>query len=608
MILNLLVLALVALCGYLWSAKGFFSSFLHLVCVIIAGAVAFGVWEPVSIMVLNASPSRGMLASIGGNAWTIGLLIPFAVALVLLRVVSDKIVRANVTQNTIVDYVGGGVCGVLTGIISIGILVIGLGNLRFTDTTMGMGYRPIWHSSQRATQGGSLVYEGGLWVPADKLTGMLYTHLSLAAFSSPEPLAKWQPMPHIAGPASKLTYNEGAARNTAKPRDVTFRGTYIVGQEDGSSPIGELLADSWGEGQKYVDMFGEPVSRGTLFGVKFELGSEAKESTGQHMVSPGQLRLICEPLDASGKPTGEPSTTIFPIALISQGDSSAADSFGRWRFDAEGVHVSSVGGSSSSIMAAEFIVPTNARPIAMYVKGTRIRLDSTEEAPSKFATVGMRDAAVRSGTIVKTVKMENLDRSNAVEVSERDVGSRGEGVISVTTRLGMREAFQVSQRRQLVLGEKNRIVSGVGTWTPEEVSKGRDISQALKVDRFAVPPGTLMVQVDVSSSTVASLLGTVGRNAAETDAFYLVDTQGTPYQAVGYIYKDRNRYDIRYLPGQPLTGSGDIEAPGLSSVRDDQELKLLFLVSQGVELQSFVIGQAVVLDLEKPRPLNDRVD
>ncbi len=610
MILNLIVLALVALVAYLWSIKGFFSSFLHMVCVIIAGAVAFGVWEPASIMVLNMAPTRGPLASLSGNAWGIGLLLPFAVSLLLLRVVTDKFIRANVNQATLVNYIGGGACGVVSGILAVGIMVIGFGSFRFTDSTMGMGYKPIWHTSERATKGGSLVDQGGLWVPADKLTGMFYGHLSQTSFYAPEPLSKWHPQPHLEGPSARLTYNDGATRNTLRPRDVEFRGLYIVGKEDGTSPANELLIDSFTpDAQKYVNIKGEPVPTGKLLGVKFELGSEAKESTGQHMISPGQLRLLVEPLDAAGRPTGEPSINIFPVALISQGDSAVADSFGRWRFDAEGLHVSSVGGGSSALMSAEFLVPARTRPIALYVKNTRLRLDNVAEEPARFGSVSMRDAQIRAGSILRSARMTTLDRSRAVRIGESDISGRGgETAIVVSTRLGMQRAFQTAQKRSLDLDANRRITSGVGSWTPAEVSRGRDIAQNLKVDRFYVPDGTLMVQVDVGPGSAGSLLGEVGRNAGANDAYYLIDTQGTAYQAIGYIYEDKNRYDIRYLPGQPINGVADLAVPGLSGVRDDQKLTLLFAVSRGVQLQSFVIGDKVVFELDKPRLLDDRVD
>jgi len=607
MVLNFITVALVLFIAYMWSIRGFYSSFLQMVAVIVAGAIAFAFWEPISLWLLNVAPEKGMLKSVGGNAWMLGLLIPFIVSLVIVRVIFDKTLRANVALTTLANYIGGGICGLVTGTLTVGILVIALGNLWYTDSTMGMGYRPVWYTSDRATGGGSLVYDDKLWIPADKLTAKFYGHLSRAAFFSPEPLDKWHPEIEIEGPAARITYANGNARNTVRPEDVSLQGVYVVGS-DRNTPARDLLSYEGGtKVQKYTDLSGNPVSTGQLFGIKFKLEAGAKDSTAQHMIGPGQVRLVVQPVDASGKPTGEPGQEIFPVALISQGDSSQANSYGRWRFEAEGVHISSVGGGASSTMAAEFLVPPGVQPIAVYVKGVRLKLDqNTLSTATKFANAGMRDAQVSAGTILKSTKAEDLDKSMAFTIDGASIGGRGSSsMVTMSSRLG-REAFQSSAKRGLELDDKKEIVSGKGTWTPQEVSKGRDISSKLKVDRFAVPPGTLLLQIDVSPTTKASLLGDVGSVADEKDPFYLIDTQGTLYQAVGYIYKDRERYDIRYFPGRPLRGQVDLDVPGLTNVRDDQKLKLIFLISRNVELEAFAIGDKVVFEVVPPRLMKTR--
>ena len=52
MIMSLIALGVVAGLGYLWATRGFFSALLNLICVVIAGAVAFGLWEPVAFLIL----------------------------------------------------------------------------------------------------------------------------------------------------------------------------------------------------------------------------------------------------------------------------------------------------------------------------------------------------------------------------------------------------------------------------------------------------------------------------------------------------------------------------------------------------------------------------
>ena len=45
MIMNIAVVVLVLLIGYWWANQGLFSAIIHLLCVIVAGAVALAFWE-----------------------------------------------------------------------------------------------------------------------------------------------------------------------------------------------------------------------------------------------------------------------------------------------------------------------------------------------------------------------------------------------------------------------------------------------------------------------------------------------------------------------------------------------------------------------------------
>ena len=103
MILNLIVVAIVLLVAYMWTAQGFFSALIHLMCTIVAGAMAFALWEPLTYaFLLNATPSL---------AWTVGLVIPFVVFLVGLRVATDKLITRDVKMPGAVDFAGGGIAG-----------------------------------------------------------------------------------------------------------------------------------------------------------------------------------------------------------------------------------------------------------------------------------------------------------------------------------------------------------------------------------------------------------------------------------------------------------------------------------------------------------------
>src|SRR3982751_2232102 len=101
--------------GFIWLTRGFFSSLIHLICTIIAGAIAFAAWEPVSYWLLESSPTGGIMSFLAGIAWGVGLILPFAVSLIVLRLIVDKLLPGNVVLQQKLDYIGGGVCGVFSG-------------------------------------------------------------------------------------------------------------------------------------------------------------------------------------------------------------------------------------------------------------------------------------------------------------------------------------------------------------------------------------------------------------------------------------------------------------------------------------------------------------
>ena len=75
MILSLIVIAIIGGLTYFWLTRGFFNAFLHLLCTVMAGALAFALWEKTSYFLLGIMPSTGALAFLQGASWGIGLLL-----------------------------------------------------------------------------------------------------------------------------------------------------------------------------------------------------------------------------------------------------------------------------------------------------------------------------------------------------------------------------------------------------------------------------------------------------------------------------------------------------------------------------------------------------
>ncbi len=170
MILNIFVCVFLLGMVVLWSTYGLFSALLNLLVVITAGLLAFAMWEPVAHWMLGMGWS---------SAWGLGLLMPYAVVLIALRLAVKAAVRKNLGFHTMVDQIGGGAFGLLAGILTAGTVVIGAGLMPSGDKgLLGVqGY--ILDGSGRITKDS---HGSSLWLAVDRYAGGLYEALSVGAF------------------------------------------------------------------------------------------------------------------------------------------------------------------------------------------------------------------------------------------------------------------------------------------------------------------------------------------------------------------------------------------------------------------------------------------
>ena len=124
--------------------QGMLSAFLHMICVVSAGAIALGLLEPLGY---------GLLDSVGGfAAYMAGttLILVFLISLLVLRLSMDSLVPDNLNFNKSVDWVGAAIfalCG------------------RLIDAMQHPLYGPIQHSKDPAggeappqTEGYGVIY------------------------------------------------------------------------------------------------------------------------------------------------------------------------------------------------------------------------------------------------------------------------------------------------------------------------------------------------------------------------------------------------------------------------------------------------------------------
>lgn len=573
MILSLLAIALVGLIAYLWSAQGAFSAFLHLVCVIVAGAVAFAVWEPLVYGVL-----LGVHKDV---AWGVGLIAPFVLTLFLLRLATDRLLPKGLDFDAATNFAGGLIFGGLSGVLTVGILMIGVSFMRLPSSVLG--HQPIALDSN-----GSLVRKGGALLPADRLTQRFYEALSAGAFSTPTPLASRMPDAHEQGAMARVTYGDKGLV-AIRPEDFDVVGRYVV-----KGPgVSELLADSFTlspdggpvpQGAKSLDGSGYPQGS-TLEGyiVRFKAG--AKEKAGQIVVSPGHFRLVTRNEDGA-------AGALAPIAAVGRQEAHTFN-LGRWRFDNSEPHYASVGGASDATFAIEFIVPPDAGSERdLYVRLVRVPIAG---APTEFGSVAARDEAVRG----RAAPFDQIAQGALAEAPAQGAGATpvatGEP-IRVSDRIG--GTLNRSDRGGLEVDADNLIIDGEGSVSSKAMAAATGIDFKLRVERFASTLDTCIVQVDVSVPSRTTLFGRALDAALQAAPPVLVDQLGQQYEPVGFIHDTGAAVTIRFKPGEPIRAMSQL--PTLSRSRPSEKLTLLFRVSAGVQIVRFALGNQTVEELKPP--------
>jgi hypothetical protein len=606
--MNIIAIVVVLGVTYLWLIRGFFSAFIHLLCVIVAGAVAFAAWEPLAYWILGSSDPHGIFA---GTAWGVALGIPFAITLIVLRIVVDLLIPANAVIASGPNYAGGAVCGLIAGLIASGFVVLSTGFMRVGSAVMG--YQPIAFAAN-----GSVQRESKLWVPTDVLVSKLYGHMSKSVFGVNTPLAVYYhdlpDTPHVL----RMSFGDGANRITAKPDDFSVEARYAVG--DGQTKLEDLLIDSplrklpTVPAQKVTDIEGDPYPQGSHlegFVVRFNAGAREK-TEGKISIGGSQVKLLVGRRDPANANNWLDLKTVYPIAAIGQAEASTPTA-ARFRFDARDVYLASVGGASEALFAFEFVVPPTLEPIALTVKG--IRQQIADDPKLGKPADNLKNAIERDAQMNKIVNLgpagggvaasDTLDNSGATKVEIRNApgGAPPDIGIRVSNRLPYNYTLQKSATGSgnLEIDDKNFIIDGQTTLEPG-MAKRQGIERPIRIEYFSTTPDTNIVQLEVSGRRASSLLGQSARAAELVVPPLLRDTNGQTYEPIGYVYEDSTKVEVRYTPGSPIRALSQL--PSLSSSRPDQNLILIFRVSKGVSVRQFVLGNKVITEYDPPLSVN----
>jgi len=598
---TILALLGVVIVTWVWVTRGFFSAFLHLLCVVAAGAIAFAVYEPLTMLVLTQAPERGFLSILADTAHGIALAGSFAVSLALLRVAVDKAVPANLKFSESVEFAGAGVCGLGSAIITVGITLIALSMMRFGPDTPT---KPVVFTDEGGGARGSLVRNDSFFRPyVDELTSGLYEWLSDGSLATKTPLSRWHPNFHELGATMRITYDQ-KSRNVSRPDEYEVQRWYALGDTERGEEIRQLMNDRWfpDVSTRVLDLEGNEVSRGYIAGVVVRFTPAAREASrgAKVVVGNGQVRLVAE------DPRTGDTRAFHPSAVFTQAEGDDP-SLVRFRYDSDNVFFASVGGGGNPVMAFEFALPPGLRPIAMYFRGIRTQLDP--EPDGTFRSVTQRDQAAATFEY-GGVDLDAMDDSNAITLATRQ-GRRelrdSDYHVYIQDGFAGRIQLKKGTERGLQVQEEDRgytVVGGVEQYTTDSLTGGF-IDRKLRISGFAESRDIRTVQVDVGRDSPLALNSRAFQELTGDEPPMLVDDTGQVYPPVGYTAVEDALTYIGFTPGNPISRIGDLPF-SVSRSKPRQDVRLIYRVSTGVTITAMVAGDTVIARWEPPIPVEER--
>ncbi len=529
---NFLVITGIFLIAYWWSNQGLFSSLLHMAAVIVAGAISISVWE-----VVTWDLSLGNLGGFDNYVPGISFILIFVATLLLLRMASDRVAPDDAEVHPMVDLVGGFAFGAVSGILSIGLLIIGTGFIQRPYEFLGYkGYG-------RATVGESSIGPVGpqLWIPVDYMTSGFYEMASINGLR-----------PDFSGTPLKQ-YNPNLYMQASLVRDSLDgeRGQSYMpeGAATASQPSkSEFMGKHW-------------------ITVPVQFKSEARDFGQQLVLSKSQIRLVGT---MNGTDAPEISYPTYWIQDTNTDEESKQTEIGLYRFDDASNYITSVPGQSTATAKIIFEVSDDFTPLFIQLKGMRIDL---------------RDSVDRDlRQIIASAKALGAGE-------EYDDEPGGDITNSIMVGNNLRFLRGVSKNKMPSSMEEDNGFLTNGYMKVQGGSAGR-VNRGLQIKGISQTEGTKIVRIDISRNSPANLFNQVRRLIGPNAEISLIDARGKTFAPIGFYYMGRGGIEVKLdrrnfvktlesIGTQPPSGS-------------TREMVLLFEVTRGSTLDSLKVGDVEV--------------
>lgn len=572
MITNLAIIVFVIFMAGYWVREGLLSALLHLVAVILSGAIALALWEPIAFMLLGMGNIATMVA------WSVALLLPFGVCLLLMRFAIDILVPGNVTVPQIANLIGGAFAGIASAILTSGLFLIGIGFLPMTPSIAG--YEPyIVQADGRVEPSGQ-----GLWIPVTSLTNSFYQTLAGGSFHPVLGTSLADASPMIDDQAGQFrlgrTYDQYASL-VAPPSTVAVTGVAAVNLPASGAALPESVVDALSQSTRLS--LNDPNQK--LIAVELDFNNDTPglfDTDTTLRLPPAQVRLSGYGADDLG---------LQPIAFSTQ-DVSQPD-IRNFEVIEDNSQVAYAFPTAGKVVMV-FVAPKDDENIDFIrVRQLRVPVDMPDPITP--------DTARR---LVDMIGVPSESRSvfdhNTGNASNSDQGTPAGD--QTGTNPGARANF-VKQSNDLPRMFSKNAATGL-SYTDDEpaaVTGGTDTIDDLgsrmgrrnRVASIDGPRHLVTVRVEIQRNQLSSLLSAARAAAAGIGGVWLEDNRGggqdSRHYPFAFVLEQGEKMIVSISP-QGSTFRSASQLP-INQMGADDELYLYFLVPPGVDLTSFHIGE-----------------
>ena len=460
---------------------------------------------------------------------------------------------------------GGGLCGLLAGILTAGLTMIGIG---FLPLGVDMaGYKPLTLDVD-----GSITKneESALLIPVDKIASRFFERLSDGCFFGGSPLSDYMPDLARLHVVHRLR-GDPDAMISAKPKTVELDECFVH-----NLPIQTLPAEM---AVALVPLDSDQTHKLVVIETLTEFAVPPFDTDNVLRIPPSQVRLLTRtaPLRSLGRTTAH-----APVAMVNVDDNGERHFVAVNRPD---VFLS--GSGRPQRFGWVFVVPDSDVLTFLLFRHLRVPV------PQVDAHTETRKLVFHLGNLAP-IKPEDADETEQINDTSPpeetpEFRPRVNGVKTGTkpdkplVTAALPKVIHKDKAHLAFRGQK--VAHGVdrSVFPPNEF-----IPYNERIESIDVPPNQGSVRIRLTLDQVNSLYGSARALAANLGPVFLRDTTNRTHAAQGYVLlKPDGTQSIHFELGRLIERA--VQLP--KNMRQDDELYLYFFVPTGIFIEAFEVGQ-----------------